>query len=82
MNRSFARIVLVATFACLAAAALAKHYRPQAEAYAISLSAVTDRPVKEVVLLFMRGPKEEPIPVDADPESVERGLSALLSDRQ
>jgi ATP-dependent exoDNAse (exonuclease V) beta subunit len=59
--------------------ALREHYRAQAEAYGLALSAVSDRPVKEVVLLFMRGPKEEPIPVDADPESVERGLAALIS---
>jgi ATP-dependent exoDNAse (exonuclease V) beta subunit len=59
--------------------ALREHYRAQAEAYGLALSAVSDRPVKEVVLLFMRGPKEEPIPIDADPESVEKGLSALVA---
>jgi ATP-dependent helicase/nuclease subunit A len=58
--------------------ALREHYRAQAEAYGLALSAVSDRPVKEVVLLFMRGPKEEPIPVDADPGSVEKGLAALI----
>jgi ATP-dependent helicase/nuclease subunit A len=61
------------------AAALREHYRPQAEAYAFALSAVSDRPVKEVVLLFMRGPIEEPIPVDTDPGSVEQGLRDLLA---
>ena len=59
-------------------AALREKYRGQAGAYGLALAAVTDRPVKEVVLLFMRGPKEEPIPVDADPESVESGLAALI----
>ena len=59
-------------------AALREQYRAQAEAYALAMSAVSDRPVKEVVLLFLRGPKEESIPVDADPESVEKGLSALI----
>ncbi len=59
--------------------ALRERHRAQAEAYGLALSAVSDRPVKEVVLLFMRGPKEESIPVDADPESVERGLSALVA---
>jgi ATP-dependent exoDNAse (exonuclease V) beta subunit len=59
--------------------ALRERYRAQAEAYGLALSAVSDRPVKEVVLLFMRGPKEEPIPIDADPESVEKGLSALVA---
>ncbi len=58
--------------------ALREHYRAQAEAYGLALSAVSDRTVKEVVLLFMRGPKEEPIPVDSDPGSVERGLAALI----
>jgi len=62
--------------------ALREHYRAQAEAYGLALSAVSDRPAKEVVLLFMRGPKEEPIPVDADPESVERGLAALIRAEQ
>jgi ATP-dependent helicase/nuclease subunit A len=62
-----------------AAAALREHYRPQAEAYAFALSAVSGRPVKEVVLLFMRGPIEEPIPVDGDPGSVEEGLRNLLA---
>jgi ATP-dependent exoDNAse (exonuclease V) beta subunit len=61
-----------------ASAALAEHYRPQAEAYGHALSAVSDRPVREVVLLFMRGPKEEPIPVDSDPGSVEKALAALV----
>jgi len=62
-------------------AALREKYRGQAGAYGLALAAVADRPVKEVVLLFVRGPKEEPIPVDADPESVERGLAALISAR-
>ena len=60
-------------------AELREHYRGQAEAYGLALAAVARRPVKEVVLFFMRGPKEEPIPVDADPESVEKGLVALVS---
>ncbi|MFH1690204.1 MAG: UvrD-helicase domain-containing protein [Candidatus Eisenbacteria bacterium] len=60
-------------------AELRERYRGQAEAYGLALAAVARLPVKEVVLFFMRGPKEEPIPVDADPESVERGLAALIS---
>ena len=60
-------------------AKLREQYRGQAGAYGLALAAVAEKPVKEVVLLFMRGPKEEPIPVDADPESVERGLAALIS---
>ena len=62
-----------------AAAVLAEHYRPQAEAYAVALSAISDLPVREVVMLFMRGPCEETIPVEADAGSVEAGLAELLS---
>lgn len=60
-------------------AALREHYRPQAESYGLALSAVSGRPVKEVVLLFMRGPNEEAIQVNAEVGSVEKGLAALVS---
>jgi hypothetical protein len=44
------------------------------------LSVVSDLPVKEVVLLFMRGPVERPIPVEADPGSVEEALGKLVTE--
>jgi len=62
-----------------AASVLAEHYRPQAEVYGAALSVVSDRPVKEVVLLFMRGPVERAIPVDGNPGSVEKSLSSLVA---
>jgi ATP-dependent exoDNAse (exonuclease V) beta subunit len=62
------------------AGALSEHYRPQAEAYGAALSVVSDLPVKEVVLLFMRGPVERPIPVEADPGSVEEALGKLVTE--
>jgi ATP-dependent helicase/nuclease subunit A len=62
-----------------AVAALTEHYGPQAEAYGLALSAVSDRPVKEVVLLFMRGPYEETIPVESGTGSREQGLAQLIA---
>ena len=39
-------------------AGLAELYRPQLEAYAAAVTLIASRPVKEVVLLFARGPEE------------------------
>ena len=44
------------------AAALVERYRGQAEAYADSLSRAVGKPVKETVLLFLRGPDEVSVP--------------------
>jgi ATP-dependent exoDNAse (exonuclease V) beta subunit len=44
------------------AAALVERYRAQAEAYADSLARAVGKPVKETVLLFLRGPIEVPVP--------------------
>ncbi|MBM3308567.1 MAG: PD-(D/E)XK nuclease family protein, partial [Candidatus Eisenbacteria bacterium] len=43
------------------AAELVERYRGQAEAYARALSQAIGKPVKEAVLLFLRGPEEVPI---------------------
>jgi ATP-dependent helicase/nuclease subunit A len=58
---------------------LAGRYRGQAEAYALALAAATGRQVKEVVLLFMRGPAEAAIAGPADPKTVEDGLNAIVA---
>jgi ATP-dependent helicase/nuclease subunit A len=44
------------------AAALVERYRGQAKAYADSLSRAVGKPVKETVLLFLRGPEEVSVP--------------------
>jgi len=67
---------------------LENHYTPQALTYGLALTKILGRPVKEVVLLFMRGgengePAERSIPVGIDPISagceLDAGLGKLLS---
>ncbi len=54
------------------AAALVERHRAQAEAYADSLSRAVGKPVKETVLLFLRGPVEVAIPHAGRPDGRHR----------
>ncbi len=62
---------------------LEKHYTVQALTYGLALTKILRRPVKEVILLFMRGgenerPAERSIPVGIDPISAGRELNTRL----
>ncbi len=56
---------------------LAERYELQTTAYGLSLASVTGRCVKEVVLLFMRGPTEERIDVSDACRSADDARKAL-----
>jgi ATP-dependent helicase/nuclease subunit A len=57
---------------------LAGVYRDQAAVYGIAAGLATGLPVKEVVLLFMRGPTEERIAIRGSLEERERSLDELI----
>jgi ATP-dependent exoDNAse (exonuclease V) beta subunit len=63
--------------------ALEKHYMPQALTYGLALTKILRRPVKEVILLFVRGgengePAERSIPMGIDAISAARKLDTRL----
>ena len=58
---------------------LADRYGDQATAYGIAVGIASGLPVKEVVLLFMRGPVEERVAVRGSREEQERALDELLA---
>jgi ATP-dependent exoDNAse (exonuclease V) beta subunit len=60
---------------------LAERYRGQAGAYTLAMRAITGRPVKEVVLLFMRTLDEVPIVSPDDERELEAAISALVAER-
>ena len=57
----------------------AELYRDQATVYGAAAGIATGRPVKEVVLLFMRGPAEERITIGVSPKEHEDALGELLA---
>ena len=61
------------------ASVLADRYRDQATVYGIAAGIASGLPVKEVVLLFMRGPVEERVAVRGSREEQEHTLDELLA---